>query len=405
MTTSQYRWGFAFFDFASSAYILVFNAFLFPIFFRESVFANSPAADFYWGLTVSISLAAGLLVSPLVGQLADRIDRRRVLLSFVLLTIVGLITLCGVESLSPAAFSAIFGLTNLSYVVSLTIYDSFLVFVADEKSRPQVSGFAWGFGYLGGVLCLILIRGLTGEMSASTTALSVAAGFYAVFSLLSVLLLPKIAGNPNQPSIVRVGRAVLTGGLVYLLVSFLLINEGIDIVIYFTSLYGRVTLGLSTETIGTYLLVVQLLAFPGTWWVGRIAARLGEKRVILATLWIWSALIIGTALARTSLHLFSLAAGLALVIGSSQAMMRSYFSRQFSSEYAGFSFGVYSLISRATSLFGAAIFGAISVGTGSQRVAMIAILPFFILGGVLLHRISKRPGIAAGGRPNSLDNA
>lgn len=389
-------WGFAFYDFANSAYILIFNAFLFPIYYREVVFVNAPRADWYWGLVISCSLLTALVLSPWVGELADRGDRRSVLAWLVLGVSIGLCVVCVLPTDARWAISITFGATNAFYVMSLCIYDSFLPFVSSSKARPVVSGFAWGFGYLGGILCLATIMVWQGGMSPTKTALIIASAFFAIFSALALRWLPATPKlDASYGTVFGKLRSVVRSRIGLLLLAFLLINEGIDIVIFFTSVYGRATLGLTVEKIGAYLLFVQLLAFPGTWFMGWLASKHGERRILNVTFVIWAFLIAGTALSRSATHFFSLAIGLSLVIGSSQALMRSFFTRQFSQTDAGFSFGVYSLVSRATALFGPAIFGGVAALTGSQRIAMWGVLLFFVAGTLIFSRFGERSAVVS----------
>jgi len=77
--------GFALYDFASSAYLLIFTAFLFPIYFREIIYSNHYNSDFFWGLSLAISVLLAVLLSPLIGSFADRGSRKKVLTVFTVL--------------------------------------------------------------------------------------------------------------------------------------------------------------------------------------------------------------------------------------------------------------------------------------------------------------------------------
>jgi len=383
--------GFALYDFANSAYILIFNAFLFPIFLREHVFRGDPKSDFYWGLSLSISIVIALLLSPFVGYIADRISRKLLMSCIVAGVSGGILTLSLGDSSAPFYYLGVFVFTNSLYVISLTLYDSYLPHVGrSQDEMPTVSAFAWGLGYMGGVLCLglvLLVQG--GSADPSKEGFIATTLFYTVFSAISLTLLPRQTTQRNSVGLWKTARVFVTKNILILLISFWLINEAIDIIIYFTSLYAKETLHLGTETIGAFLIITQILAFPGTWLIGNLAAKRGQGKILKITLLLWILVVIWLVLSRTLTHFFLLALLTSLVIGSSQALMRSVFSSQFPKRVSGFSFGIYSIASRVTALFGPLIFGTISAVTGSQRIAMLAVIPFLLLGWFTFSRFQK----------------
>ena len=140
------KFGFALYDFSNSAYILIFNTYLFPLFFKESVLKNNPNTDFYWGLCIALSIGLALLISPLVGINADKYGRRYFLKISIFITFIGMLFLTFSPIDSVLLYSVIFIITNLFYTISLSLYDSMLSHVVKKEERIKLSGFAWGFG-------------------------------------------------------------------------------------------------------------------------------------------------------------------------------------------------------------------------------------------------------------------
>jgi len=58
-------------------------------------------------------------------------------------------------------------------------------------------------------------------------------------------------------------------------------------------------------------------------------------------------------------------------------------------------FGFYVLSGKFASMFGPLIFGSISHWTGSQRLAVLSLLPFFLAGLVLMLWIDERKAMEA----------
>jgi len=60
-------------------------------------------------------------------------------------------------------------------------------------------------------------------------------------------------------------------------------------------------------------------------------------------------------------------------------------------------FSLYQALERGTSWFGAVIFGIVHQVTDSYRPAILALMIFFVLGGVLLAKVDMRRGILEAG--------
>jgi len=378
-------WGFALYDFANSAFILIFNSFLFPIYFREYVFSGNPRADLYWGITLGVSVAVALLLGPLVGHIADRWERRKTLGISVAVTSCGMLCLAILPPDLVWTITGVFAATNASYVLSLTLYDSLLPHIAPREKRSLVSGFAWGFGYIGGVICIALVYGLQGgSLEPGLVGFLATAVFYAGSGGLSLILLPKLPKRESAERLFEKIRTHITPSILLLLVAFWLVNGAIDIAIYFTSIFASTTLSLSTNTVGALLLGMQVVAFPATCVVAYLATRRGERKVLNGTFFIWGGIALGFVFARSMSHFALIALATAFVIGSSQSLMRSYFSNQMPEAVSGVSFGFYSVVARSSALFAPALFGIVSSAFGSQRLAMLLILPLVVFGSILL---------------------
>lgn len=379
----KYIIGFGLYDFSNSAYILIFNAFLFPIYFREVVFLNDKNSDFYWGLSLSISILSAVLLSPFIGLVADRTNRKKILLYLILAVTIGMVFLSTLNSQNKLLYTLFFILTNMCYILSLSIYDSFLPYVSTTEKRALVSGFGWGLGYLGGILCFVLVLISKNFGASYQSCFLITAIFYIIFSLLSISLLPSIKGQPFNESFIEISKTILNRKILILLLAFFLINESIHTIIYFSSLYGRFTIGIEINEMGYILLGIQLIAFPSTWIIGLFASRKGEKRIINYTLVVWIIIIILIIMAKSFTDIIFVAILTGFVIGSTQALLRSYFSLKFLDKFSGFFFGFYSIVTRASSLLGPVIFGAISSLSGSQRLAALSILVPLVIGGII----------------------
>ncbi len=81
--------------------------------------------------------------------------------------------------------------------------------------------------------------------------------------------------------------------------GYWLVGDTVNAVIVFTAIYGSSTLHLSVREIGAFLLGVQVLAFPSTYLMSRLTARVGPIRGLQICVTIW-VVIIATIVTQAS---------------------------------------------------------------------------------------------------------
>jgi UMF1 family MFS transporter len=186
------------------------------------------------------------------------------------------------------------------------------------------------------------------------------------------------------------------------LVAYLFFNDGIQTVIASASIYGIEELEFATGTVLATYLVVQFVAVFGAIGFGRAAQRYGAKRVILAGLVIWMAIVTVALFVpeRQFVPFLALAVAIGIVLGGTQALSRSYFSLLIPHGREAEFFSFYHAMERGTSWFGTLVFGLVYQLTDSYRPAIFALIVFFLVGGALLWKVDTEKGIRdAGNEP------
>jgi UMF1 family MFS transporter len=103
-------------------------------------------------------------------------------------------------------------------------------------------------------------------------------------------------------------------------------------------------------------------------------------------------------LPRENVAAFLLAGvAIAIVLGGTQALSRSFFSLLIPRGREGEYFALYNACERGTSWFGTLLFGVVFQVTGSYRPAIVALVVFFVLGAVFLLRLDARRGVREAG--------
>jgi UMF1 family MFS transporter len=422
--------GWYFYDWACSVYSTsVLTVFLGP--YLTSVAESAADADgfvhplgipvragSFFAYSVSASVILSIFVMPLAGAAADRTGRKKPLLATA--AYVGAAATTGMFFLNGDRYllgGFLLIVANASVAVSMVLYNSYLPQIAPPEERDAVSSRGWAFGYAAGALVLVANLVLftahdsfgLSEAMAVRICLASAGIWWGAFTLVPLKRLrDRRTTSPSRTSAQGWRQLAATvremrrkpRTLAFLL-AYLVYNDGIQTVISQASVYGSEELGLGQSTLIVAVLLVQLLAVAGALGMGRLARVYGAKRTILGSLVAWTVTIgAGYFLpAGSSAWFFVLAAGIGLVLGGSQALSRSLFSHLVPPGKEAEYFSAYEMSDRGMSWLGPLVFGLTYQLTGSYRDAIISLVAFFVIGFVLLARVSVRQAVRDAGNP------
>jgi MFS transporter, UMF1 family len=366
--------------------------------------------------TVTVATLVSAVLLPIVGAVADRSGAKRELLGGFAWTgaLAASLMVFLVGTNRPLGVLLLV-IGNLCLGSSLVVYDAILVDIARPDERDDVSSRGWALGYLGGGLLLALNLGLvsghdalgmTTESAVRVSLLSAGVwwGLFTIIPFAGLRRLPRSAGSGTS----RASFAQLADTLRHLrgyphtllfLVAYLFYNDGIQTVIYASSIFGQEQLGLSSSQLIVAILLVQFVAFGGALLFGRAAGRVGAYRTILTSLVLWCAVVaVGYVLPRGEfLPFLGLAALIGIVLRGTQALSRSLYSQLIPRGREAEYFSLYQATERGTSWFGTLTFGLVFQLTGSYRLAIVALVLFFVIGGLVLARVDVRQGIEDAG--------
>ena len=424
--------GWYFYDWANSAFsTTVVTVFLGP--YLTTVAGAAADADgfiFPFGLrinagsffpyTVSLSVMLQVLILPILGAIADFSHLKKQMLGFF--AYLGAFCTMGLYFLQGTNYAlggALFVAANLCFGASIVFYNAFLPEIARPEDRDAVSSGGWALGYLGGGVLLFLnlamfyqagALGLTAEQAVRISLVS-AGVWWGVFTILPMKALRSREPRRRLPS----GETYLTAGFHQLrqtlrrirgkpqtmlfLAAYLIYNDGIQTVITLTSQFGQEELNMTMGALTGAILMVQFVAAFGALLFARLAGRFGALQAIILSLLIWSAgLIYAYGFMRTPFEFFILAAVIALVLGGSQALSRSVFSRMIPKGREAEYFSLYEVSERGTSWLGPLLFGLSLQFTHSYRIALLSLIFFFIIGMILLIRLDLGEAVREAGR-------
>lgn len=361
---------------------------------------------------VSASVLLQVFLLPVLGAIADFTNLKKpIMASFCAVGVVATNLLFFITGSHYLLGGALFIAANLSFGGSLVLYNAYLNEIASPDRRDAVSSRGFAFGYAGGGvllalnLALITFResfGLSQGMAVRMSLLSAGLwwGGFAAFALSRLRRRPRVLARPH-PSLLRTGLIGIVGTFrelwrlpqtVRYLAAYMLYNDGIQTVISVSSvvlaqeLFVAKGKPVNDAFLIGLVLMIQIVAFVGALAFERLAARIGARTAIVASLVIWVGLVVyAYGWLQTEADALGMGAVLGVVLGGSQALSRSLFSLMIPRGREAAFFSLYEIGERGTSWIGPLIFGIVAGITGSYRQAILSLIVLLVAGiGLLL---------------------
>ena len=396
------------FDFANTSFSVMIVAVGYSLYFKEIVAGGSGRGDFLWGLAVSISMFLTAIIAPVLGAAADFSSRRkRFLFGFTLVSIISTALLYFVDSGMIVVGMILFILANIGFEGGLVFYDAFLPGLTTERSYGRVSGYGFAMGYVGSLVTLFIAMPLYAggfeaeNLSNVKISFVIAAGIFLLFSApLFVFLRDHKTKFEYKVSYIKAGIQRVRDTIHHLknyrnvssfLLAFFIYNDGILTVISFASIFATQTLHFSLQEVIVLFAVVQASGIVGSLFFGVITDKIGAKRTIAINLVLWIGIVAGAYFVNSKEMFYIIGAIAGSSMGASQAASRSLMAQLTPVEREAEFFGFYDgLCGKASAVVGTFLFGLISYITGDQRISVLTIGLFFVIGLVLLERVNDK---------------
>jgi len=391
------------YDFANSWYVAVVPATIWSAYYAKVIVGNEAGlGDLWWGRVVSTSMLFVAATSPVLGSVADHLGiRKGLMIGYALVAIAATALLPTVEPGMVLYGFALGAVANAGFEGSLIFYNAYLPEIAPRPYQGRVSAWGFGTGYAGSFLALLCALPLARSENLAAVFLMVATAYF-LFMLPAWRYLPArprtgrgfgAAGAEGLRGTLRTFRDILrVRELRRFLLAYLLFEDGVITVIVFSATFAATTLGFPLADLLILFLVVQLSALVGSFLWARATDRLGPKRVLLVAILQWTLVIVAGYLVRTPLQFFLVAAVAGTGLGPVQAAARTFMSTLVPPGREGEFFGFYSLCGKSAAVLGPLVFGSVSAASGgNQRLALLCVLPLFVVGGLVL------AGVRAGG--------
>ena len=392
------------YDVAAHGYGLMIPAVGYAIYFTAFIAAEHPLVDGLWSLAVALPQIAAGLISPWLGAVVDSHGHRRTWLAAATIAC-GLATalMVTLEQGDIASGIALFAVAQLASLLAGALYNAYLPQISTPENSARISGIGWGLSYLGGIACFLLclpfIRGgiVPGNESHFAQAFLVTAVFLLVVGLAAISRFPREIRVDRNTRSVRPYRQIWATicnwrnerEIPKFLLAYYLLNDAMVTVIFFAAIFFKTTFGLSVQQMLMYSLAFQLIAIPATMFFGWLGDRWSQRGALNVTLLIWAVVLALMGWADGEYAPLAIMIVLGLVLGSTQSLCRSMFSRMIPTDRTAEYFGFHALAGRASSALGPLLFGVVSALAASQRIAMVSLGVFLVAGGILMSRVRQ----------------
>ncbi len=404
--------GWAFYDWANSAYALVISTAVFPPYFSSlspetlTIFGNPINSDSVYSFGVSLSFIILAFLVPLLSGVADASGRRMTFLK--IFTIIGSLA-CMSLFFFASADSSLFGITSfiigtIGFGAGIAFYNAYLPEIVTEDKYDKVSATGFAYGYIGSVILLIvilLIITYKDLLGISSETLPVRIGFLLVgvwwygFATITFKALPNDSKTKIEKKYFGLGlievrdvfyKLLKDSNAVKFLASYFCYIAGVNVVIYLASVFAQQELGFEQSRLIVLVLLLQFLAMIGAFLFAYISKFLGNKNSLFIQLVIWVGICIATYYLVEENHFFIVSAFVGLVFGGIQSLSRSTYTKLLDKDESAVTsyFSLYDVLTKLAVFAGTLVFGLVNQLTGNMRYSILAITIFFVVGLLLL---------------------
>lgn len=404
----------AMFDWATSPFAAIVVTFVIPAYFAQAVVGDEVRGTQLWGWMMGASGLVLALLAPIAGAFADAGRRRRPWVATLIA--IGVAATAALWLVQPRTEDIVLALllvalANVAVELAFVVVNAMLPDLAPAARMGRWSGWAWGLGYVAGILVLALLLfgliwrepppfGLDPAMAEPVRAAGPLVAVWLGLFSLPLLFLYRERPGPVRSRVVAEGLRRLAAVprtlrahplITRFLVARLLYNEGLNTLFAFGGLFAAGTFGLGFEEVLIFGIVLNVTAGLGALAMAPLDDRLGSKTTIILSL--LGLIVCGTAaiLAPDKAVFWVAGAALGLFVGPCQAASRTAMARLVPQGREAELFGLYATTGRMVAFMGPWLVALVTGLAGSQRAGMATILVLMVAGLILLWRIPLTP--------------
>jgi UMF1 family MFS transporter len=414
-------WSWYFYDFGNSAYAAVILLAVYSMYFSNVVVGHAKGLTL-WNLAVSIAAIVVVVLSPILGTIADfSRAKKKFLFVFSLMAVVFTALLFFVQAGDVFTGMLFFVLAEIGYRGAQVFYDALLVDVSTPETIGSVSGKGWAMGMLGGIVCLVLvlvpITLSKNDPLMVRLAFPITAVFFAIASIPVFLNVRQV----NEPEKLPKGESTIHHAFKKLAstfrdikhykefikytISFLIYNDGIMMLMDNAALIAGILYGFQTSELIILIIILQVAGAGGAFLFGWISNKHSSKQAIVFSL-LMLMIVVSVLFISDSKTLFYVIGALAgFSLSGVQAVSRTMVSQLSPRDKTAEFYGFLSVAGRTSTFIGPLVFGSlyavmfdwysardftpVMAKINSMYWAIGSILAFLLIGLFFLLRVRK----------------
>lgn len=434
------RLGWAMYDWAAQPFFTIVFTFIFGPYFVAQVVGDEVAGQALWGDTQTIAGLIMAVMAPILGSLADATGPRKP-------WVVGFSAMCilacfGLWFAVPGAGDGTIALVIACVVIgvigaefSIVFNNAMLPSLARNGQVGSLSGFGWAMGYVGGLIALVIMLIVTGQMPGlsffefddPSTPHRLAGPFSGLWFL--IFLMPFLLWTPDTPKIVddrmvavksalrELRRTISTlpqrPNIFRFLIARMIYYDGLNAIFAFGGIYVAAQFGWGLLELGLFGIIALTTGIPGSLLGGWLDDKLGSKPTLFMSVGGLFFVVVGLIsvgdghvffvvpmdfpvpddglfASSAELIVVGLTALLGIVAGPAQAASRSMVARLAPPDQMGQYFGLFSLSGKVTSFVAPFVIARVTVASDSSRIGISVILVFLAVGLAILTTVKEK---------------
>lgn len=405
------------YDWANSVYNLIVSTAIFPIYYlatTKEAFGGD-VVDFF-GIkivnsvlstyAISFSFLVIVLCSPILSGVADYTGTKKRFMQFF--CTIGSFSCIGLYFFHGANVE--YGImcatgASIGFAGSIVFYNGFLPEVTTSDKMDSVSARGFTFGYIGSVILLIISLvlilsyntfGFESSTAATRFCFLMVGIWWISFAQIAFYYLE------DRPTGKKISTEILGKGMhelkkVYaeissrpnmkrFLFSFFFYNMGVYTVMLLAPFFAEKEVGIGSSEMIIVVLILQLLAIFGAYFLVWVSSKKGSRFAIAITLILWMSICVICYFLKVKLGFYVIAGILGFGMGGIQSISRSSYSRlipKSTTDTASY-FSFYDITEKLSVVIGTSAYAFIEQITGSMRNSMLFMAVFFLIGFIIL---------------------
>ena len=378
-----------FFDFGISSYPTLILTFFYGAFYARSIASSPEIGTSNWGFSISLASILSFLIFSVIlihGKIFFKKIKMSFFLTFFYILVVSSFSLFffgkGSNQFLPLLIIVV---SLISFEVVNLFYNLSLHKVSNKNEEGLISNLGWGFGYLGGLISLLIVFSfiqLTKHYEYQILGISVfllVGPFVGIWTLIFgyMHLRDFIKTVFDIPTLIDFFKNVKDENLLNFVYSYFFFNNAVVSIFAFAGMFASFLFGLTESDILFLGVFINLFGIVGCFSLGRMEDKIGSRRIISICIISLFICTISLYFVRNVLIFWIIALIIGFFIGPIQASSRSVIAKHIKSKNQISAFCAFSMFGNMCAILGPFFVGFVIRLTNDVQYGLL-IIPLFL---------------------------